>query len=83
MSKIDVTDSSMTALIDDCAMNAMAALITCYSPQEWPKEYKDVNKWCDFIATHSYYMAAAMMDARSTFHNVLIDCKTGEEQDAA
>jgi hypothetical protein len=83
MSKIDVTDPSLTTLLDDYAMNAMVALMQVYAPEEWPVEHDDADKWCDFISTRSYYMAAAMMDARSTFHSVLIDCETGEEENAA
>ena len=83
MSKIDVTDPSLTALLDDYAMNAMLALMQVYAPAEWPKEHDDADKWCDFISTRSYYMAAAMMDARSSFHNVLIGYVKEEEQDAA
>jgi hypothetical protein len=83
MSTIDVTDTSLTTLLDDYAMNAMLALMQVYAPEEWPKEYEDADKWCDFISTRSYYMAAAMMDARSSFHNVLLDVAKEEEQDAA
>ena len=83
MSKIDVTDPSLTTLLDDYAMNAMLALMQVYAPGEWPVEHDDADKWCDFISTRSYYMAAAMMDARSSFHNVLIDCAKEKEQDAA
>lgn len=83
MSKIDLTDPSLTTLLDDYAMNAMVALMQVYAPEEWPKEHDDADKWCDFISTRSYYMAASMMDARSSFHNVLIDCANEEEQDAA
>jgi hypothetical protein len=86
MSKIDVTDPSLTTLLDDYAMNAMVALMQVYEPEESPKDHDDANEWCDwcdFISTRSYYMAAAMMDARSSFHNVLIDCAKEKEQDAA
>ena len=83
MSKIDVTDPSLTTLLDDYAMNAMVALMQVYAPAEWPKEHEDADKWCDFISTRSYYMAAAMMDARSSFHNVLIGYVKEEDQDAA
>ena len=82
MSKIDLADSSLTTLLDDYAMNAMVALMQVYAPEEWPAEHDDADKWCDFISTRSYYMAAAMMDARSSFHNVLIDCAKEDEQDA-
>ena len=83
MSKIDLADPSLTALLDDYAMNAMVALMQVYAPAEWPKEHEDADKWCDFISTRSYYMAAAMMDARSSFHNVLIGYVKEEDQDAA
>jgi hypothetical protein len=54
-------------LLDDYAMNAMVALMQVYAPEEWPKEHDDADKCpCDFISTRSYYMAAAMIDARST-----------------
>ena len=83
MSKIDLDDPSLTALIDDYAMSAMAALMQVYAPEEWPKGHEEADKWCDFISTRSYYMAAAMMDARSSFHSVLLDLEKEEEQDAA
>ena len=76
-------DPSLTSLLDDYAMNAMVALMQVYAPEEWPKKHDDADKWCDFISTRSYYMAAAMMDARSSFHNVLIDLAKEKEQDAA
>jgi hypothetical protein len=83
MSTIDATDPSLTTLLDDYAMNAMLALMQVYAPEEWPKEHEDADKWCDFISTRSYYMAAAMMDARSSFHNVLLDFAKEEDPDAA
>ena len=78
-----MSDPSLTSLLDDYAMNAMVALMQVYAPEEWPKEHDDADKWCDFISTRSYYMAAAMMDARSSFHNVLIGYAKEDEQDAA
>ena len=83
MSKIDVTDVSLTTLLDDYAMNAMAALMQVYAPEDWPKEHDDADKWCDFIATRSYYMAAAMMDARRTLHSVLDEVAVSNENDNA
>ena len=83
MTSTIVSDHSLSALLDDYAMNAMLALMQVYAPEEWPENHGDADKWCDFISTRSYYMAAAMMDARSTFHNVLIDCAKGEKQDEA
>ena len=83
MTSAIASDPSLTSLLDDYAMNAMLALMQVYAPEEWPKEHEDADKWCDFISTRSYYMAAAMMDARSSFHNVLLDVAKEEEQDAA
>ena len=83
MSKIDVTDPSLTTLLDDYAMNAMLALMQVYAPGEWPVEHDDADKWCDFISTRSYYMAAAMMDARHTFHSVLAEVAASNENDNA
>lgn len=82
MTSAITSDPSLTILLDDYAMNAMLALMQMYAPAEWPKEHDDADKWCDFISTRSYYMAAAMMDARSSFHNVLIDLAKEKEQDA-
>ena len=83
MTSAITSDPSLTTLLDDYAMNAMLALMQVYAPEEWPVEHDDADKWCDFISTRSYYMAAAMMDARSSFHNVLIDLAKEKEQDAA
>lgn len=62
---------TLSQLLDECALNSMMALINAYAPEEWPIEQENADQWCDFIAKTSYYMAASMIDARSTFHDAL------------
>lgn len=83
MSKIDLADPSLTALLDDYAMNAMLALMQVYAPEEWPAEHEATDEWCDFISTRSYYMATAMLDARHTLHKVLDEVAVSKEDDNA
>ena len=61
----------LAQLLDEYALTSMMALINTYAPEEWPIEQENADQWCDFIAKTSYYMAASMMDARSTFHDAL------------
>ena len=75
-------DSSLTALLDDYAMNAMIALMQVYAPEEWPEEQEKADKWCDFISTRSYCMAAAMMDARHQFHGIVVVAASKEDDNA-
>lgn len=83
MTSAIVPDPSLTSLLDDYAMNAMVALMQAYAPEEWPVEHDDADKWCDFIATRSYYMATAMMDARHMLHKVLVEVAVSKEDDNA
>lgn len=62
---------TLSQLLDEYALNSMMALVNAYAPEEWPIEQENADKWCDFIAKTSYYMAASMMDARSTFYDAL------------
>lgn len=81
MTSAIVSDPSLTALLDDYAMNAMLALMQVYAPEEWPAEHDDADKWCDFISTRAYYMATAMLDARHTLHSVLTEVAASKEDD--
>ena len=79
-------DPSLTSLLDDYAMNAMVALMQVYAPEESPKDHDDANEWhnwCNFISTRSYYMATAMIDARSKLHSVLAEVAASNENDNA
>lgn len=62
---------TLSQLLDECALSSMMALVNAYAPEEWPIEQEKADQWCDFIAKTSYYMAASMMDARSTFYDAL------------
>ncbi len=62
---------TLSQLLDECALSSMMALVNAYAPEEWPIEREKADQWCDFIAKTSYYMAASMMDARSTFYDAL------------
>lgn len=63
--------SSLSDLLDSYALTAMGQLIAIYAPEKL--DTKEVEALCDDIACTSYYMAAAMMDARSTFHEILLE----------
>ena len=63
--------SSLSDILDSCALTAMGQLIAIYAPEKL--NAKEVDALCDDIARTSYYMAAAMMDARSTFHEILLE----------
>ena len=65
------TPYSLLQLLDECALTSMMSLVNAYAPEEWPIERENADQWCDFIAKTSYYMAASMMDARSTFYDAL------------
>ena len=63
--------SSLSDMLDSCALTAMGQLIAVYAPEKLnPKEGAAIF---DDIARISYYMAAAMMDARSSFHELLLE----------
>jgi hypothetical protein len=53
----------------------MAQLVVTYAPEELDLagQPEKIHALCDDIARTSYYMAAAMMDARSTFHEILLE----------
>ena len=74
-----IPSTSLSSLLDDVAVCAMAQLIHTYEPAEEGSE-NATDKWCEDIARTSYYMAAAMMDARSSFHTLLLEGNNGEEQ---
>ena len=63
--------SSLSDLLDSYAVTAMGQLIAIYAPEKL--NTKEVDALCDDIGRISYYMAAAMMDARSTFHEILLE----------
>lgn len=67
---------SLSNLLDDVAALAMTQLILTFEPDE----VLDTEEWCNGIARTSYCMAAAMMDARSTFHDLLLE-KFNEEKE--
>lgn len=70
-SPAEQTPFLLAQLLDEYALTSMMALINAYAPEEWPIEQENADRWCDFIAKTSYYMAASMMDARSTFYDAL------------
>ena len=70
-SPAEQTPFLLAQLLDEYALTSMMALINAYAPEEWPIERENADQWCDFIAKTSYYMAASMMDARSTFYDAL------------
>ena len=70
-SPAEQTPFLLAQLLDEYALTSMMALINAYAPEEWPIEQENADRWCDFIAKTSYYMAASMMDARSTLHDAL------------
>jgi len=71
---------SLSSLLDDVAMCAMVQLIHSYEPDESSGEEYPTEKWCEDIARTSYYMAAAMMEARSSFHTFLLEGNNGEKE---
>jgi hypothetical protein len=73
-----IPSTSLSSLLDDVAVCAMAQLIHSYEPDESSDEECPTEKWCEDIARTSYFMAAAMMDARSSFHDMLFEGSKGE-----
>lgn len=71
-----------TDLIDTFALASMAELINAYAPEKLSNEDGEVEKWCEFIARTSYYMAETMMDTRSTFHDIVVKAATEEGDNA-
>ena len=69
-------------LMDDFAIAAMAQLIHIYSPEDMGDK-EDMVQWCEAIASTSYVMAGAMMNARSTLHKAMVEISQDREQDAA
>jgi hypothetical protein len=69
-------------LMDDFAINTMAQLIHIYSPQDMGDK-EEMIQWCEAIASTSYVLAGAMMNARSTLHKVMAKDFQDEEPDAA
>jgi hypothetical protein len=69
-------------LMDDFAINTMAQLIHIYSPQDMGDK-EEMIQWCESIASTSYVLAGAMMNARSTLHKVMVNDSPDKEPDAA
>jgi hypothetical protein len=69
-------------LMDDFAIAAMAQLIHIYSPEDMGDK-ADMVQWCEAIASTSYVMAGAMMNARSTLHKVMIEDLQSTKPDEA
>ena len=80
-----MTSTSLTPLfdlMDDFAIDAMAQLIHIYSPEDMGDKAEMVQ-WCEAIASTSYVMAGAMMNARSILYKAMIENSQDKEQDAA
>jgi hypothetical protein len=69
-------------LMDDFAINTMAQLIHIYSPQDMGDK-EEMIQWCESIASTSYVLAGAMMNARSILHKAMVENSQDREQDAA
>ena len=69
-------------LLDDFAITTMAQLIHIYSPQDMGDK-EEMIQWCEAIASTSYVMAGAMMNARSILYKAMIENSQDKEQDAA
>jgi hypothetical protein len=69
-------------LMDDFAINTMAQLIHIYSPQDMGDK-EEMIQWCEAIASTSYVLASAMMNARSTIHKAMIEDLQSKEPDEA
>ena len=63
--------SSLSDILDSCALTAMGQLIAIYAPEKL--DIIEGGAVFDDIARISYYMAATMMDARSTYHEILLE----------
>jgi hypothetical protein len=68
--------------MDDFAIAAMAQLIHIYSPEDMGDK-ADMIQWCEAIASTSYVLASAMMNARSTIHKAMIEDLQNKEPDEA
>jgi len=75
-----IPSTSLSNLLDDVAVCAMAQLMHVHEPGESSGGDNATDKWCEDIARTSYYMAAAMMDARSSFHNMLFEGSKEEKE---
>ena len=73
---------SLADLMDDFAITTMAQLIHVYSPQDMGDK-EEMIQWCEAIASTSYVLAGAMMNARSTLHKVIVNGSPDKEPDAA
>ena len=69
-------------LMDDFAITTMAQLIHIYSLKTIGDK-EEMIQWCEAIASTSYVLAGAMMNARSTLHTAIVNDSPGEEPDAA
>lgn len=69
-------------LMDDFAITTMAQLIHIYSPQDMGDK-EEMIQWCEAIASTSYVLAGAMINARSTLYTAIVNDSPGEEPDAA
>jgi hypothetical protein len=69
-------------LLDDFAITTMAQLIHIYSPQDMGDK-EEMIQWCEAIASTSYVLAGAMMNSRSTLHEVIVKDFQEKETDAA
>jgi hypothetical protein len=83
MTQHELSEPPLSTLLDDYAINAMLGLMQIYALDEWPEGCEAADEWCDFISTRSYYMAAAMMDARHQFHSVLTKVAASRGNDNA
>jgi hypothetical protein len=69
-------------LLDDFAITTMAQLIHIYSPKTIGDK-EEMIQWCEAIASTSYVLAGAMMNSRSTLHEVIVKDFQEKETDAA
>jgi hypothetical protein len=76
------SSAPLSDLMDDFAIAAMAQLIHIYSPEDMGDK-ADMVKWCEAIASTSYVLASAMMNARSTLHKVMVEDLQSKEPDEA
>jgi len=75
--------SPLSDLLDSYAIAAMAELVSVCAPKEFNSEKMAAS--IDDIARTSYYMAAAMLDARSVFHDILLEegvTKAAQEEES-
>ena len=69
-------------LMDDFATTTMAQLIHVYSLQKIGDK-EEMIQWCEAIASTSYVLAGAMMNARSTLHEAIANDSQEKESNAA